>query len=321
MSWVTLDDAAPLHRKQLEAGPAACWMWTCGLAYCDRQEAKDGFIPDAMVKLLYPKLGKKEAEILVRVGLWTVVQGGYQVHDYQEWRSRRWGPAEWARRGGKVSSDAKKQAAKDREERKREVRELEKHNPPQQKAQPVVAQDAQPVVAQKAQAQPKHNHNSDPIRSEREKIPPTPRAEEPERTRRPDRFMGSFAALRQDALDLHAEYKRTFGLSGHVLSGVTDLNYITLCEAIDAHGVNACMAALSVAKADSWVNGEADDKGQRHEKISYVFGNPDTLARLLRAAEAKARKARSVGALEQSMNAKPDLSDYQDPPEVRCPPQ
>lgn len=87
MGWVKIDDGAPEHRKLLEAGAVAAWLWVCGLAYCNRQKARDGFIPAAKVAALYPVCNaKREADRLVAVGLWDVVEGGYVVHDYHEFQ-------------------------------------------------------------------------------------------------------------------------------------------------------------------------------------------------------------------------------------------
>lgn len=86
MSWARLDDRANEHRKQLLAGPEACWMWSCGLMYANRQDARDGFIPEPMLAMLYPfTKPKKLAAKLVEVGLWEVVPGGYKVHNYEKW--------------------------------------------------------------------------------------------------------------------------------------------------------------------------------------------------------------------------------------------
>lgn len=87
MSWVRIEDRAPEHRKQLAAGPAACWLWLCGLAYANRQPQHDGFIPTAAL----PGLGcgakaSKEATRLVEVGLWERVSGGWQIHDYHAYQ-------------------------------------------------------------------------------------------------------------------------------------------------------------------------------------------------------------------------------------------
>lgn len=81
MSWVRVDDRAPEHRKQLAAGPSACWLWVCGLAYANRQPQHDGFIPTAALPLLGAK-ASREAARLVEVGLWERVDGGWQIHDY-----------------------------------------------------------------------------------------------------------------------------------------------------------------------------------------------------------------------------------------------
>lgn len=82
MSWVRIDDVAPEHPKLLQVGAQSAWLWLCGIAYCNRQKSRDGFIPEAKVKLLYPGLGPKEAKRLTATGLWEATPGGYLVHDY-----------------------------------------------------------------------------------------------------------------------------------------------------------------------------------------------------------------------------------------------
>lgn len=86
MAWLQIDDNVPLNRKMLAAGPSACWLWLCGIAYCQRQ-LTDGFIPE----LALPMLGVtgtaraiKLAAVLVEAGLFEAVEGGYRVHDYHD---------------------------------------------------------------------------------------------------------------------------------------------------------------------------------------------------------------------------------------------
>lgn len=82
MAWVKLEDGVVEHRKHLQAGPAACWLWVCGIAYCQRQ-LTNGFIPTEAIALLGVARGVKPLlAALVRVGLFDVVDGGFQVHDY-----------------------------------------------------------------------------------------------------------------------------------------------------------------------------------------------------------------------------------------------
>lgn len=89
MSWVRIDDQAPTNRKLLRAGPAACWLWVCGLAYCQRH-LTDGFIPDEVIPLLgvrshYMRLTSG----LVVAELWLREEGGYRIKDYLEYNQSR----------------------------------------------------------------------------------------------------------------------------------------------------------------------------------------------------------------------------------------
>lgn len=87
MAWVRIDDQARSHRKVLSAGAAGAWLWICGLMYCNSQKARDGFIPEEAVAVLYPIPGwRREAARLVTIGLWERVTGGYLVHDYHDYQ-------------------------------------------------------------------------------------------------------------------------------------------------------------------------------------------------------------------------------------------
>jgi len=90
MSWAKLDDRSNEHRKQHKAGAEACWLWACGLMYANRQPARDGFIPDTMIRLLFPfKKPERLAERLVAAGLWDKVDGGWVVHDFTFWNKTK----------------------------------------------------------------------------------------------------------------------------------------------------------------------------------------------------------------------------------------
>jgi hypothetical protein len=114
----------------------------------------------------------------------------------------------------------------------------------------------------------------------------------PEQKRDP--MASSFSAIRADVLRVHQEYRQTFNLLNHKLRNAADQNAVYIAEAIDTHGEQACMSVLRFARQDAWVSGKAD-KGNKHEKISYIFGNPDTFARILRVAtEREGRGTRQV---------------------------
>ena len=115
MSWVKLDDGFYDHRKVVAAGAHGLALWVVGLAYCNRQPQRDGFIPDGKVDCLFPiPKARSVAAKLVEVGLWERVEGGYQVHDYHDFQpdSERAAEisakrAEAGRRGGKRSGEAR----------------------------------------------------------------------------------------------------------------------------------------------------------------------------------------------------------------------
>jgi hypothetical protein len=85
MAWVKIDDNAPHHRKQLLAGPVACWLWVCGLAYANRH-ATDGLIPSEAVPYLGCKEWQKAVPMLLKSGLWLGNEpNGYIIHDFLQW--------------------------------------------------------------------------------------------------------------------------------------------------------------------------------------------------------------------------------------------
>ncbi len=85
MPWVRLDDQFPDHPKIVAAGPAAAWLYVCGLAYCARL-LTDGFIPTGQVrKLADVPNAMKLAETLVKTGLWQASDEGFIVHDFLEY--------------------------------------------------------------------------------------------------------------------------------------------------------------------------------------------------------------------------------------------
>lgn len=83
MAYVKIETSVPRHRKFLQAGPAACWLWVCGLAYC-QEGLTDGHIPAEALPMLGVPLAqaRKLADTLVRFGLWELIPGGWRVHDY-----------------------------------------------------------------------------------------------------------------------------------------------------------------------------------------------------------------------------------------------
>lgn len=90
MAWLRIDDRVRTHPKIANAGPAAAWLWFCGVCYC-REHLTDGFIPKAVVGSLAMNLSSpfRHAARLVEVRLWEDAEGGYQVHDFLDWNPSR----------------------------------------------------------------------------------------------------------------------------------------------------------------------------------------------------------------------------------------
>lgn len=82
MTWVRIDEGFPEHPKVIAAGPLASWLHVCAIAYCNRQ-LTDGFISAAVLpRLSDGRRTRSHAAILVDVGLWEVVDGGWLIHDF-----------------------------------------------------------------------------------------------------------------------------------------------------------------------------------------------------------------------------------------------
>ena len=81
MAYIQVEASVRTHRKFLKAGPAASWLWLCGMGYC-QDGLTDGFIPFEALDYLGVKAPKNLKSKLVEVGLWELVEGGWQVHDY-----------------------------------------------------------------------------------------------------------------------------------------------------------------------------------------------------------------------------------------------
>lgn len=117
MTWVRIDDAAPLHPKLLRAGAEAAWLWVAGLAYANRH-VTDGAIPREALPALYPHddLGRAKlqrlAERLVDVGMWSPREGGgWLIHGYAEYQREAMRDSVEDRRRWEAERKAKQRAA------------------------------------------------------------------------------------------------------------------------------------------------------------------------------------------------------------------
>lgn len=81
MPWFRVDDTLTSHPKTRAAGLPAMGLWVLCGAY-SAQYLTEGFVPDWYVTT-WPS-GRKHAQQLVEAGLWSVVPGGWQFHQWEE---------------------------------------------------------------------------------------------------------------------------------------------------------------------------------------------------------------------------------------------
>jgi hypothetical protein len=99
MPWFRGDDQLDENPKQLAMSDAAFRVWVCSWAYCARNCPEAGFISTSQAGALLRKLRKQPKVVGELVGLraWEQVDGGYLIHDWDEYvpktsrdRTRRW---------------------------------------------------------------------------------------------------------------------------------------------------------------------------------------------------------------------------------------
>lgn len=91
--WAKLDDALLDHRKILEAGHrlgkngcgVALGFFTAGLLYSNKH-LTNGFLSTAVVEgMRFAEKPLDAAAVMVKVGLWEAVEGGFRVHDFLDY--------------------------------------------------------------------------------------------------------------------------------------------------------------------------------------------------------------------------------------------
>lgn len=312
MSYWQMDDGFLGHHKTVRAirkGPEALQMWVALRTYVAKNTT-NGTVPDEDIDDLpqAPKNPRKWLQVLVECGkpvgggirapglVDPICDGQWKLHNYE----RHGLPADEIQR--------RKEAAR---ERKKKWHEKRSGTEPERRPErvPNAFPTRQGTTSEMIQGtRSGRGKNAPPFPSPS----PTPGEEDlpppPQRTTT-DYFALSLAPLRTDVARLHEAYKRRFGLTGHKLRNAADPNAVDLATAIDQAGLDTCLAVLEVAPEDPMVSGKGDERGQKHEKISYLFGNPDTFARLLRAVEQRKKRANRPGidqAFDAAMNAEPE---------------
>lgn len=88
LSWVRVDASLASNHKVLallteRGGDHALCVYIFALGHSG-QQGTDGFIPDIALGLIHGR--KRDADLLVQVGMWRPIPGGYEVPDWAEYQ-------------------------------------------------------------------------------------------------------------------------------------------------------------------------------------------------------------------------------------------
>jgi len=129
MPWARIDDAFDDHPKVLallehDDGAAAIGLWTLCLAWAHRNTRRKGKVPGRIPASLPRRYlgtapGRGAAKLLAGVGLWDVVDDGWDIHDFDQYlptaetssarseAGRRGAAARWGKQGETAGADSK----------------------------------------------------------------------------------------------------------------------------------------------------------------------------------------------------------------------
>lgn len=110
MPWFKVDDQLAFNAKVVAAGNSAIGLWARAGSWSSAQ-LTDGFIPTHMANAMAnPMANPCDPDALVIAGLWDVVEGGYQFHDWADFQPS----AEAEREKRKARSQAGRKGAEAR---------------------------------------------------------------------------------------------------------------------------------------------------------------------------------------------------------------
>lgn len=136
---------------------------------------------------------------------------------------------------------------------------------------------------------------------ERREDPPPPVRPKPA-----DPFMATLTGRRtQDdpgVIAVFEAWKLAHGSVNSKFRQPADSRADVLFEAVTTHGVEDCLRVLEASKTDAMVTGKADERGQSHTSVEYIF-KPTTFDRLLREAD-KHQASKPLGAAEVMRRAR-----------------
>lgn len=154
MSWARVDDQWWMHPKVLPLPMAARGLWTTALSYCGQRGTP--VVPTAWLDMVAGDEGRNLARVLTDGGLWVEVDGGWEVHDWDQYQASAASDAK--AQAGKVGGLTRAlNAAQDR------VRELESETGSEQAEPKQQASTVQAEAKQTGKQPPKHGPEPEPV--------------------------------------------------------------------------------------------------------------------------------------------------------------
>lgn len=304
MSYWQMDDGFLGHhktRRALRKGAEALQMWLALRTYV-AVNTTNGTIPDEDIDDLAnaPKSARKWLDVLVGCGepLPSGARGPGLVDPLE---NGVWALHNYDRHGLSAAEvERRKEAAR---ERKRKWSKNRSGTQPERRSEHVP--DASENGYQERGSDEPPLPLPLPLREE-EEIPPTPSEPQPQRVKPVDAFTASLTGNRtQDnpgVIAVFEAWKLAHGFTGSKFRSPADSRADVLFEAVNTNGIEACLRVIEASKVDGMVTGKADERGQEHRSIEYIF-KPATFDRLLRQAE-KARAEKPIGAAESVRRAR-----------------
>jgi hypothetical protein len=81
--FIVLDVNITEHPKFLRAGMRASWVWLRALCYSKRY-CLEGFVPAPALE--HFRATAVDVDLLVAVGLWECAEGGWRIHEFEQWQ-------------------------------------------------------------------------------------------------------------------------------------------------------------------------------------------------------------------------------------------
>lgn len=279
MKWFAVDTRLLTHakmRKAMAQNRGALEMWLAMRGYVAEHET-DGSVPDTCIEILggAPRDRRRALVALVDHGLIEEASPGeWRFHDFDD----------HAKEAGAVR--ARREADRLRKQRSRGRSRGQSADSPQD-----VRTDSARIPLG-FRGLDVDREEEIPEREDPKDLSGLPRARlaEISSSRKCEKSFEEQPGTRADVLEVFAAWRLAVQLPLAKFRGPFDLDAKRIAEAIDAHGLEACLLVAQHCWSDGKVNGKLDERGEPHKSVRYIFENVETFNRIHHAAQERVGK-------------------------------